>query len=169
MYTNFRAKYFRHFIKVTMSKCRQLSHKLISQNLLMWFATMRIWDKFFCIRYYMWKKIMEKRNGMYRFANQEDSVDICGWFWLYIKFLKNLSLRNPLSGNSLRVFLHFPIRFLMFYIVFPQFLLAFPIFLLVILPVSYFKYYERKLETRKWIKKILVCLLTLLRKLEWWF
>ena len=132
---------------------------------------MRIWDKCFCIRYYMWKKIMEKRNDMYRFANQVDYADIRGWFRLSIKRLTLYTADSKilLVTNSLHVFLHFPIRFLMFHLVFSQFLRAFPMFLPVILPVSYFKSYERKLETRKWIRKISVSLLTLLRKLEWWF
>ena len=50
-------------------------------------------------------------------------------------------LRNPPSGNSLHVSLHFPIRLLMFHLLFPQFLWLYPMFPLVFLPISYFRSY----------------------------
>ena len=50
-------------------------------------------------------------------------------------------LRNMPSGDSLHVFLHFPIRFSMFHLLFRKFCGVLPMFSLVFLFVSYFSSY----------------------------
>ena len=62
--------------------------------------------------------------------------------WKWSEYEVTKWLRNLPTGNSLHVYLHFPIHFLMFHLLFPKFLWAFPMFPLVFLHVSYFRSYD---------------------------
>ena len=75
-----------------------------------------------------------------------------------------ISIISPLSCNSLHVFPHFPLRFLMFHLVFPQSLWIFPIFLVMFLTVSYFRSYpfetcsHSKIYAEKYRNTVLTCI-----------